>query len=155
MPQEFTPEINEDLYNSLSAKIKSRGVTRAGQARSEALSRGLGGDPYEASAVGLANQGTDSELNSLDSNLAYKVAGLNREERLGEKTRGWNVEDREDNQTFDAEQGEIDRAFREKMGRLGYDQRRDMEALQNRRGYQGALWNAGASIVGKVAGGLF
>lgn len=152
-PKEFTPEVNEDFYQSLARKIKDRGITRAGTARSEALSRGLGGDPYEASAVGLANQGTDAELGDLESNLAYNVAGLGREERLGQQARGYEVEDR----NFGAAEADKDRAFRERMARMGMDWQGDQANTANRRSMQAALWQiplGGAAMgLGRWMGG--
>lgn len=148
-PKEFTAEVNEDFYNSLARKIKDRGVTRAGTARSEALSRGLGGDPYEASAVGLANQGTDAELANLDSSLAYNVAGLGREERLSQQSRGWQVEDR----NFGAAENEKDRAFRERMARLNQDWMGDQANTENRRSMQAALWQIPLGGAAKGLGG--
>jgi len=104
---EYTPELDEKFRSAMTKRISDRGVSRAGAARSEALSRGLGGDPYEASSVGLANQGTDQELNAFDAQLGYNVAGLNREERLGTQQRGYQVEDR----NFGAAENEKDRSL--------------------------------------------
>lgn len=138
---EFTPEITDDFYNKLAKGIENRGAMRQGQARSEALSRGLTGDPFEASATGAARAETDSELTGLGTDLAYNLAGMHRDERLTKEGRD-----------YQSAESEKDRQFREKLARLGYDQSRDMEALQNRRGYQGALWNAGAQLGGKLLG---
>lgn len=132
-PREFSPELNEDLYNTLAKRITARGVTQAGQARSEALGRGLGGDPYEASAVGLARQGTNDELGNLDADLAYRAAGLNRDERIGR-------ENREDTQLFQAGESEKDRNFRETMAKRQMDWQGDQTNTENRRGMQAALW---------------
>ena len=139
---EFTPEINEDFYNRLSRRISERGAQDVGRARGEALSRGLTGDPFEASAVGSARSATSNELADLDANLSYNVAGLQRQERLGKEQRGYQVEDRD----LGFAESVKNRDFQERMARLGYDQQRDMEALQNRRAYQGAIANAGVGI---------
>lgn len=108
MLKEFTPEVNEDYFNTLSKRISARGAANEGRGRSEALSRNLGGDPYEGSVVGMAREGTNSELNDLDAGLAFQVAGLNRGERLGN-------EQREDTQAFQSGESEKDRQFRERM----------------------------------------
>lgn len=79
---EFTPELNQKFYESLAGGIRRRGNEGIGTARSGALARGLTGDPYEGSAVGAVEAGTNQELGELDAGLAYKAAGLNREERL-------------------------------------------------------------------------
>ncbi len=149
MLKEFTPELNEDLYNTLSKRITSRGETDAGRARSEALSRGLGGDPYEASAVGLARQGTQDQLGALDSDMAYKIAGLGREERLGHEQRGYQVEDRDLGYAEDQK----DRDFRERMAKMQQDWQGDQASTDNRRSQQAALWQTPFALGGAALGG--
>ena len=149
LPKEFTPELNEDLYNTLAKRISARGESSAGRARSEALSRGLGGDPYEASAVGMARQGTQDELGALDSDLAYRTAGFGREERLGRESRGYQVEDRD----FAAKEAEKERNFRETMALRNMDWQGDMANTANRRQQQAALWQLPFQVGGAVAGG--
>ena len=143
---EFSPEITQDFYNAMTKRISDRGVTRAGQRRSEALSRNLGGDPYEASAVGLADQGTDQELNQFDADLNYRVAGLNRDERVGRETR-------EDEQSFQSAEGDKDRAFRQRMAQLNMDWQGDQANTANRRSTQSAIWQLPIQAGGAVAGG--
>lgn len=139
---EFTPEINQDFYDRMASRISKRGETQAGQARSEALSRGLGGDPYEASAVGLARQGTQQELGDFDADLGYRMAGLQREERLTGEDRAY--QDKRSEQDF-LNRKELAQ-FGSQLEDQSYGRR---EALQNRRGYQGALWNLGAGLAAK------
>lgn len=155
---EYTPEINEDFYNRLSRRTSERGAQAVGQARSEALARGLEGDPFEASAVGSARAGTSNELADLDANLNYNVAGLRREERLGQQQRGYQVEDRD----FRAAQDERQRNFTERLARLGYaaaDQlQSDKEGKEYRRGYQNFIRQEGYNTAlggAKFAAGKF
>ena len=145
---EFTDELNDNFRNTMMKRISDRGISRAGSARSEALSRGLGGDPYESSAVGLANQGTDQELNEFDAKLGYNVAGLKRDERLGKQNRGYQVEDRD----FAAEEAKKDRDFRETMAWRNQGWQNDRDSTANRRAQQGAMWSTGASLAGTALG---
>ena len=149
MIKEFTPELSEDLYNTLSKRISARGESSAGRARSEALSRGLGGDPYEASAVGLARQGTQDELGALESGMAFDIAGLGRQERLGHEARGYQVEDRD----LGFKEAAKDRDFRERMAKMGMDWQGDQANTANRRSQQAALWQMPFQIGGAMAGG--
>lgn len=145
MPIEFTPEITENFYNRLAKRISDRGSQRQGLARGQALERGLTGDPWEASAVGVAGNQTSQELADLDAKLSYDVAGLGREERLGQERRGYQVEDRD----FAAAEDEKRRAFEERlMNRQG-----DMENTRNRRNLQSSLWQLPGQIGGMVLGG--
>lgn len=146
MPKEFTPEISEDFYKRLASRIQERGVSREGQAIGEALERGRSDDPYLAASVGSARAQTSGELADLEAKLAYDVAGLGRQERLiGEE------------REFGSAEAEKERAFREQMMRLqaqlGGEEYGRREALQNRRGYQSALWNLGAGLAGSYLGG--
>ncbi len=143
-PSEFTPEITSDLYNTLSKRISQRGVTTAGQARSEMLARGLGGDPSEASAVGIARNNTNNELDSLDANLNYNVAGLQREDRI-----------HQGDQDFSAAESAKDRDFRERMARMGYDWQGDQANTANRRSQQAALWQIPLGAAAKAGGAYF
>ena len=145
MPKEFTPEITEDFYNRLASGIEKRGAQNVGLARSEALSRGLTGDPYEAAAVGSARQGTSQQLGDLGADLAYKVAGFGREERLGRER-------------MDFESKESAKAFERQLGlqdlmatrQHGWDA--DAANTANRRGYQSALWQLPVGAVGAGLG---
>lgn len=145
---EFTPEVNQAFYDKMANRIKNQGAADVGNARSEALSRGMAGDPFEAQAVGASRAATGNTLADFDATLGYNVAGLQREERMGVQNRGYQVEDR----NFDAAEAEKDRAFRQRMMELGYDQESDREAKSNRRGYQSAITNAGIGLVGKGVG---
>ena len=142
MPKEFTPEVTEDFYTRLAGRIQKRGEADEGRAMSEALARGRADDLYLQSAVGGVRGRTREQLADLDADLAYKVAGMNREERLGQQE-----------QKFTAEQAQLDREAQERAARYGYQVQREMERLRNRRGYQSALWGLGGAALGYAAGG--
>lgn len=147
-PKEYTPEITEDYYDTLSRKIQQRGDADVGRARGEALARGRAGDPFETSAVGMSRAGTSQELGDLYAGLNWNVAGLQREERLGGVERD-----------FQAGEAEKERGFRETMAKRGYDFQNDFANTQNRRSQQAALWQiplgAGSKALGAWAGGGF
>lgn len=84
---EYTNEITQDYINSLSRNIKNKGRSSEASARTEALNRGLEGDPYESLSVSSARNNTANELSDLESNTAWNVAGLQRQERLTEEDR--------------------------------------------------------------------
>lgn len=143
-PQEFTPELNEDFVNRLAGRAEARGAVRQGQARSEALSRGLEGDVFESSAVGGARAETDQEIKDIEGDFAYNVAGLAREERLGKQNRGYEVEDR----NFSAGEAEKNRALQERLARLGYDFQQNRDDTSFRRSYQMAPFQIATSALG-------
>ncbi|MCK5236574.1 MAG: hypothetical protein KAR06_06270 [Deltaproteobacteria bacterium] len=152
-PREFTPEINEDFYQKLARPIKRRTAANVAGARGAALSRGLEGDSYERGAVSAAQESGDAQLSDLFADIQYRGAGLEREERLTGEGRQFQTGEREAGQEFESAEGEKLRAFQERMGKLGYDRTRDLEALQNRRDYQGAIWSGGAKLaLGGVKG---
>lgn len=140
-PLEFTPEITEDYYKKMARPIEERGASNVGLARSEALSRGLTGDPFESTGVGAARAGTSKELSDLYSGINFDVAGLARGERLTKE-----------GQTFQAGESEKNRAFEERMARLGYGNQRDMLAQQNRYAQQQLPWQIGGQALGIGAG---
>ena len=134
--QEYTPEITEDFYKNLAGRIQKRGEQDVGLARSESLARGLQGDPYEASAVGEARRGTSEELSDLESNLAWNVAGLGREERLLGEGR-----------QYESAEAEKERGFKERMAKLYNDWENDQANTGYRRSYQSALWQAPLNLL--------
>ena len=123
--KEFTPEITEDLYKRMAARITRQGDTNVGLAHEEALARGLTGDPYEASLVGAARGSTAGQLADLDADLNFKVAGLGREERM-----------RKEDWAHSDEQAALDRSFQERLAERGYD----FQNTGMRRQQQAALW---------------
>ena len=130
--QEFTPEITEEFRRKLARPIEERTAQGIGLARGEALERGLTGDPFEASAVGAARQGGAQSLANLEADLAYGQAGLQREERLLGEGRRYQTGEREASQLFGTGEGEKNRAFQERMARLGYDFEQGMRDKENK-----------------------
>ena len=153
MAKEFTPEVTQDFYNRLAAGIQKQGGYDVGQARSEALARGLTGDPFEASLTGMARSSTANRLADLDANLAYNVAGLNREERLIGEGRQYGTSERLGSQEFQNEQNQAQMSFQDRMARLQHDWNSDAASTENRRGYQRALWQLPGQLAGAAIGG--
>lgn len=147
VPTEFTPEINEDFYNKLARGIQDQGARNVGTARSEALSRGLSGDAFEASAVGTARNNTSNQINDLNSGMNFELAGLQRDERLRGQSRDWQVQDRD----FSANESEKNRALQERLARLGYSFQSDMANTQRRWNQQDFLPNLGSYAGGAAA----
>lgn len=148
-PQEFTPELNEDLYNKMARKISQNGAADVGNARGEALSRGLTGDPFEASAVGEARNNTTNQLNDLYTGMNYDVAGKAREERLMGQTRGYQVEDR----NFSAAESDKNRALQERLARLGYAFNADQATTSFSRSFDMLPYQFAAGAGGRIIGG--
>lgn len=139
-PIEYSPEITEDFYNKLARPIAQRGAERQGQARSEALARGLTGDPIEGSLVGAARAQTDTDLNDLNANVNFDLAGKAREERLTKE-----------GQQFSAGESALDRSLQERLTRLGYEmqgnfQQNEMNAKKRALPYELAAGVGGAAL---------
>lgn len=151
---EFTPELSSSyLYDSL-AGIDQRGREDEGRASAEAASRGLLNQDYEASAIGGVRAGVARDRSKAIGDFNFNVAGLNREERLGDKSRSFAVEDRD----FAATEAEKQRAFTEKMARMGYLYNGE-QADKNRSGTEqgammGGVFSLGSSALGGYLGGL-
>lgn len=140
-PQEFTPEIDQAFRNRLAYGIQQQGAADQGQARSDALARGLTGDPFEASAVGAARNNTSNQLNSLDSGLAYENAGLQRDERLRTQARGWQVQDQSNAS-----------ALQTRLAQMGYANQNQMQQNIFKHENSQAPWSLAAGIAGSAAG---
>ena len=76
MAFEYTPEINADYLTQLKQPILDRGTQQVGQARGEALRRGLTGDPFESLRVGAAQNSMNQGLVGAESKLAYRLPAL-------------------------------------------------------------------------------
>lgn len=145
---EYSPEISEDFYKRLIGGIGEQEAQGVGQARSEALSRGLTGDPFEASAVGGVRQGAARARSDTAADLAYSLAGMKRQERMTGEER-----------TYQSGEAEKSRSFQERMARLYNDWQGDRENTANRRQMQSSLVNAGVGLasrgIGAAAGKYF
>ena len=146
--QEFSPEINENFYNMLAARIKARGEEAAGRAGSEQRARGFdSGDPNMISGVGMARAQTSGELSDLDANLAYQRAGLGRQERLIGEERQY--QDKNSAQNFLNQ-----RELAQMTGKMQYDAQGAQNAADYRKSYQSALWQLPGIVLGAGIGGL-
>lgn len=151
---EFTPEVTNDYLSRLEqAYAKTRDVN-AGQARGSALARGLEGDPTEAIGVlGAQNQYAQSVGDSY-SDLAMKVAGLQRDERLTDEGNLYKTGEREATQSWQSAEADKQRSFDERMQAAELAYRRDVERKKNRTNWGSVLGGlGGAAIGGFVPGG--
>ena len=145
MAFEYTPEITADYLTQLKRPIEERGVQQVGQARGEALRRGLTGDPFESLRVGSAQASTNRDLTGTEANLAYNTAGLRREERMvGEKN------------IYESAEAEKQRVFQEKMSATMFNYQNALQASQNlynKQQNQRSFWpNLLSSAVGYGTG---
>jgi len=146
---EYTPELSKSYLDSITGDIDDLGRIDEGRASAEAASRGLlDQGAFMGSATGRVRQGVAREKSRNIGAFNLNVAEARRGERLGEKSRGWNVEDR----NFGAAEAEKSRAFNREMAHLGYQfddasSRRDMFRAQ-----QGAVMGSGIQIGTKLAG---
>ncbi len=115
MPQEYTPELNEDFLERLLRPVKEAGSRRAAATRASFRDRGFGGDFAEFAGGELEDIETAHKVADLSADFNYNVAGLDREERLTREGRDFSVLDREDRQAFDADQRQRDREFQKWM----------------------------------------
>jgi len=147
MAFEYTPEITQDYLDRLNKPILQRGTQLVGQARGEALRRGLEGDPFEALRVGEAQTQTTNALADTNANLRYGVAGMQREERMG--TENFNRET-----AFKSAESEKDRAFQERMTIMQQNYQAALQRAQERaqrRSFWPNLIGNTVSTVGGIA----
>lgn len=134
LPFGFSQDLVDQYRKNLDRPIEEQGAQDVGKARSEALARGLSGDPFESSLTGAARQGTQAQLAGVNSDLAWKMAGLTHGDAQQQK--GWD---------FQAGQNDQDRALsRERM---------QMERDQANAAEQGGLFSGLGSIAGGILGG--
>ena len=157
MPTEFNSDINADFYNRLASGIQKQGGYDVGQARSEALARGLTGDPFEASLTGMARANTSNKLADMGADMDYRLAGMNREERMLGEGRQYQTAERLGQQQWQSGESAAMRSFNERMARQQNDWASDAASTANRRSTQSALWQLpiqlGATAAGYAAGG--
>ena len=143
MAFEYTPEINADYLTQLRQPILDRGTQQVGQARGEALRRGLTGDPFESLRVGAAQNSMNQGLAGAEAGLAYNTAGLRREERLiGEKN------------TYESAEAEKQRKFQAQMAETQGNYQWMLQKMQNdaSRGAANAQgWGTAVGAAGTAA----
>lgn len=180
-PPEYTEEMNKNFYESLARPVEERTNLNVGKARSEALARGMEGDPFESLGVasarnqgaqqlgdlwsGISMQGADRAREERMTNLnredtqAYgaEQAGLGRTWQSGESKLGRDWQSGESQKGRDWQSGEnaVGRNFQEKMTQTNYDNAVGLQNRANRQGYQSELWGSAAKLAGGFLGGLF
>lgn len=145
MAFEYTPEITQGYLDELNRPIMQRGAQQVGQARGEALRRGLTGDPFEALKVGEAQNSMNTNLASTNANLRYGIAGLQREERMG--TENFNKES-----TFKSGEAQKDRDSQERMANIQREYQAAFQRAQERSQKRSFWPNLIASTVATGAG---
>jgi len=150
LPQEFTPEFNEDFYKSLSRPIEERTASDVGRARGEALARGLEGDPFEASGVNNARNTGSNQLADLWSGINMQGAGMAREERLTGEGRTYESGEAEKGRQFQSVENEKLRSFQAQMAELDRANQRRM----NRGNKSSGLGDIAGLAAGYFTGGL-
>jgi len=154
-PQEYTPELTEEFYKRMAKPIEEETARNIGLARSEALARGLEGDPFEAIAVSGARKAGTESLADLYAKLGWQGAGWGREERLGREGREWNAGESEKARAWQGAESEKQRAFRERLANLQYQWQRKLlrESQPDFWDYLGqGLGTAGSFGLGKLFG---
>lgn len=152
MPQEYTPEMTEDFYNKLARPLEERTAANVGKARSEALSRGLEGDPFEASAVGAARTAGTNALSDLWANIGMQGAGMAREERMTGEGRDWQGGQAQLGREFQSTENEKLRAFQQQMAELDRANQRRI-AEENSSGWGDVLGTAAGMFTGGLGAG--
>ena len=145
MPKEYTDEMNQNFYESLARPIEERTNVNVGKARSEALARGMEGDPFESLGVASARNSGANQLGDLWSGIAMQGADKARQERMVGEGQAFSSGEAQKTRDWTSAENDESRAFSEKMSNLAYDQWRGKEALANRRDYQSEIWNTGAN----------
>ena len=152
LPKEYSPELDAAMLEKLKRGTYQDEDRAVGLARSESQARGgewgVGG-ALESSGVNAARTGGINARSDIDTNFAFNLAGLGREERLGKEARGYQVEDR----TFNAGEAEKERSLREKLAILGYDSDRMNAKYAADAGLEGQVWGGLGTAVGMGLGG--
>lgn len=145
---EFTPELTESFLKGRLDDIGKQESIQEGQATSEAASRGLAGQAYEASLVGSARAGAASERDRAIGAFNYDVANLNRQERLTKEERDYSTTE-----------SQKERDFQSSMAEKGYAAQRAaarQEHIWGQQGYvTGELTPFAENIGSSILGGLF
>lgn len=153
---EYTPEITEDYLQSVLRPNKEATDQAVGRARGEALRRGLEGDPYEALRVGAAERTGALGAQDTRANLAFNVAGLRRDERMGEEkfTREseWTSGESEKGRAFDERMQIMQNQYGREMARLQSDLARRKDPYSWSKAFTRIGQNAAASGAGALLG---
>lgn len=143
---EYTPEITEDYLQSVLRPNREATAQNVGRARGEALRRGLEGDPYEALRVGAAQRTGALGEQDTRANLAFGVAGMRRDERVGEEKFTRESE-------WTSGESEKGRSFQERMAERQHQYAQEMAKLQSdlARRKDPYSWNKAITDIGQNA----
>ena len=146
---EFTPEMSQSYLDSLTADIDQMGRVDEGRALAEQAARGTLGQQTADSAVGSVRTGVRNQKSRTIGAFNLDVANKRREERLGEKSRGWSLEDQKSSRDFAAAEAAKSRDFQERMARIGYDFQREQDEFDP----GGFVAGLGSSVISSGVGG--
>jgi hypothetical protein len=159
MANEFTPELDAKILEALQRKIDEDTAQKMAAARGEAVTRGIAGSSFEANRVGSAERGGQAAKADALVQLAIQNATRQREERLINEDRDFQVRQTTAQQTFQALEAEKQRAFQagqtERAAQIEAQQaqiQRDFEDSQNRRANRQSLINTGLNAGGTLVG---
>ncbi len=142
-PPEYGPELSAQFLSRLTSPIDDMERQDEGRAYAESAARGLSGQATEGSLVGNVRSGARRDKSNAIADFNYKLAGMQRDERL---TR----ENRDASQGFAADQAEKDRKFKEHLTEMGFAHETGM--LGAEQGFERIQAQQGA-VVGALSGG--
>ena len=153
---EFSQELSKSYLQSIMGDIDEMGRVDEGRATAEQAARGTLGQQTADSAIGSVRSGVRRDKSRTIGQFNLDVAERRRQERLGEKSRGWSVEDRKSEQDFAAAEAEKSRAFQKHMAQLGYafsDASARRDKISGQQGAViGGLFGMASSGIGGYAG---
>jgi hypothetical protein len=142
---EYTPEVTQNYLKSLQQPIQQQGAVDVGQARGEALRRGMAGDPFEALRVGAAQNTMNTNMANTNANLAFNVAGQAQQERVGK-------ENLQSQQTFQDTEQQKQNAFATQQAAVQQQYALQLAKYQQKQ-QQNQFWpNLISNVVGYGAG---
>ena len=154
MPQEFTPEMNQDFYDSLSRPIQERTDANVGKVRGEALARGLEGDPFESTGVSAVRNSGSNALADLWSNINMQGADKARQERMVGEGQDWQAGQSQLGRDFQSAESEKQRSFQAQMSELDRANQRRMDRGNKSNGWGDIAGLAAGYFTGGIGAGL-
>ena len=131
----FTPELSSEYLAKLLNETEARKASSIGLARQEGQSGGLAAQAAMGTRIGAAETEAASEQANTVSKFNFDVAGLDREKRLTQEGRA-----------FDMSEAEKQRKEQERLMRMGFDFQSGEREAQNRfetvQSQQGALFGS-------------
>lgn len=129
---EFTPELNEQVLQSLLRGITERAAVGKGAARGEAVRRGLTGGSFEGTRVGAIERGAGQSAADAQIQLAIENAMRQREERLIKEGRAYQTSEREAGQKWST------------------DERRESQDFTSGQNLAQRLWGTSERVAGQT-----